>query len=161
MYLYEATRKTTKLHGKAVPVRTAVQSSYMKTTLRNLALISLSVTLFLINAIALVTQIKWLRALGSNKAIPFLSEPQLSWSLLGLPDEPKLVWLMSFPNSGTSYSSQLIRDATLTDSASNYADETTFGQSGVMLPVYVDQPEGPFWIKSKENPDHVEPTSIS
>jgi hypothetical protein len=147
-----------KLHGKAAAVRTIAQSSNMKTTLWNLALISLSVTLFLLNAIALVMQSKWLRTPGSNTAIPFLSEPQPSWSLLFIHEEPKLVWLMSFPNSGTSYTSQLIRDATLTDSASNYADETIFGQSGVMLPVYVDQPEGPFWIKSMENPDHVEPT---
>jgi hypothetical protein len=60
---------------------------------------------------------------------------------------PQLVWLMSFPNSGTSFTSQLIRETTLTDSASNYADETPAGQGGFAFPVFADQPEGPFWIK--------------
>jgi hypothetical protein len=45
----------------------------------------------------------------------------------------------------------------LTDSASNYADETPSGQQGLVLPVYVDQPEGPFWIKPEANPNYVEP----
>lgn len=66
---------------------------------------------------------------------------------------------MSFPNSGTSFTSQLIREATLTDSASNYADETPAGQSGLTFPVYDEQPEGPFWIKPESTTlRYAEPT---
>jgi hypothetical protein len=72
--------------------------------------------------------------------------------------EPKIVWLMSFPNSGTSYTSQLVRDTTLSVSASNYADETASGQEGFLEPVYEDQIQGPFWIRSDDTPDYTEPT---
>jgi hypothetical protein len=74
------------------------------------------------------------------------------------PDGLKIAWLMSFPNSGTSFTSRLVRDATKTDSASNYADETPSGQNGLRLPVYDDQPEGPFWIKPEASPEFTEPT---
>lgn len=81
---------------------------------------------------------------------PLLDNPE--------PDGLKMVWLMSFPNSGTSFTSRLVRDATKTDSASNYADETPSGEDGLRLPVYEDQPDGPFWIKPEANPDFKEPT---
>jgi len=76
------------------------------------------------------------------------------------PEPPglKMAWLMSFPNSGTSFTSRLVRDATKTDSASNYADETPSGQNGLRLPVYEDQPDGPFWIKPEASPEFSEPT---
>lgn len=70
----------------------------------------------------------------------------------------KLAWLMSFPNSGTSFTSQLVRDATKTDSASNYADETPSGEAGYREPVYDDMPDGPFWIKPEASPEFSEPT---
>ena len=74
-------------------------------------------------------------------------------------NEPKIVWLMSFPNSGTSYTSQLVRDTTYTISASNYADETPLGLEGFLEPVYEDQIQGPFWIRPEETPiDYVEPS---
>jgi len=69
----------------------------------------------------------------------------------------KIAWLMSFPNSGTSFTSRLVRDATKTDSASNYADETPSGEAGLRLPVYEDQPDGPFWIKPEASPEFTEP----
>lgn len=74
------------------------------------------------------------------------------------PEGLKMVWLMSFPNSGTSFTSRLVRDATKTDSASNYADETPSGENGLRLPVYEDQPHGPFWIKPEASPEFTEPT---
>lgn len=52
----------------------------------------------------------------------------------------------------------MVRDATNTDSASNYADETLSGQIGFRLPVFDDQPEGPFWIKPEDRTEFVEPT---
>ena len=74
-------------------------------------------------------------------------------------NEPKIVWLMSFPNSGTSYTSQLVRDTTYTISASNYADETPLGLEGFLEPVYEDQIQGPFWIRPEETPiEYTEPS---
>lgn len=55
-----------------------------------------------------------------------------------------IVWLMSFPNSGTSYTSQLVRDSTHSMTATNYGDELQ-GDSSVGL-VFPNQTEGPFWI---------------
>jgi len=88
------------------------------------------------------------RLLDRSKAQPHKPEPE------GL----KMAWLMSFPNSGTSFTSRLVRDATKTDSASNYADETPSGEDGLRLPVYEDQPDGPFWIKPEASPEFTEPT---
>jgi hypothetical protein len=74
-------------------------------------------------------------------------------------NEPKIAWLMSFPNSGTSYTSQLVRDTTFTVSASNYADETPLGLEGFLEPVYEDQIQGPFWIRPEDTPvEYEEPT---
>lgn len=73
----------------------------------------------------------------------------------------KIAWLMSFPNSGTSFTSRLVRDATKTVSASNYADETPTGKKGIKEAVFPDQyPEGPFWIKPEASPEFVEPDKI-
>lgn len=38
---------------------------------------------------------------------------------------PKLVWLMSFPNSGTSYTMTMVSKASLTSTATNYGREVT------------------------------------
>lgn len=82
-----------------------------------------------------------------------------SLSSSSIVNEPKIVWLMSFPNSGTSYTSQLVRDTTHTVSASNYADETPSGLEGFLEPVYEDQIEGPFWIRPEDaSIDYIEPT---
>jgi hypothetical protein len=75
---------------------------------------------------------------------------KLNWPVKKEPKGMKLVWLMSFPNSGTSFTSRVIRDLTKTDSASNYADETPTGQAGVRLPVFDSMPDGPFWINKPE-----------
>ena len=39
-------------------------------------------------------------------------------------EDQRIAWLMSFPNSGTSYTSYLIRTVTLTNTASNYGHES-------------------------------------
>ena len=89
----------------------------------------------------------------------YIKVASLSSSSSSNVNEPKIVWLMSFPNSGTSYTSQLVRDTTHTVSASNYADETPSGQEGFLEPVYEDQIEGPFWIRPEDaSIDYVEPT---
>ena len=47
-------------------------------------------------------------------------------------------------NSGTSYTSLLVRQTTGTNSASNYGKENT-GEDGTSVPVYPDHPDGPFY----------------
>jgi hypothetical protein len=83
---------------------------------------------------------------------------KFKYSVKSEPEGLKLAWLMSFPNSGTSFTSRLVRDATKTDSASNYADETPSGEAGYREPVYNDMPDGPFWIKPEASPEFSEPT---
>ncbi|KAL9183320.1 hypothetical protein ACHAXT_005107 [Thalassiosira profunda] len=57
-------------------------------------------------------------------------------------DRPlQLALLMSFPNSGTSYTSQLVRTATRQKTASNYRSE----DAGSAVAVFPDSPSGPFW----------------
>lgn len=70
------------------------------------------------------------------------------------PEQPQpleIVWLMSFPNSGTSYTTKLIRHVSLTSTASNYGNEN-IGLSGDSLPVYADQPTGPYWVDPLAHP---------
>ena len=67
-----------------------------------------------------------------------------------------IAWLMSFPNSGTSYTIRLVRDVSQTRTASNYADETPVGAQGVKEAVYADQPTGPFWILDEDRSQHGE-----
>ena len=72
--------------------------------------------------------------------------------------EPSLqiAWLMSFPNSGTSYTSHFIRKATGTKTATNYAElrlsrQVLLGhESKESIPVFSDQPTGPFWTDGNE-----------
>jgi Sulfotransferase domain len=98
------------------------------------------------------------RSVKSLSAKASLESADFSWPIKEEPDGLKVAWLMSFPNSGTSFTSRLVRDATKTDSASNYADETPSGLAGLRLPVYDDLPEGPFWIKPEASPEFTEPT---
>jgi hypothetical protein len=63
----------------------------------------------------------------------------------------QIAWLMSFPNSGTSYTSRLVRDMTQTFTASNYADETPEGLLGERIPVYTNDTYGPFWTIPVDN----------
>lgn len=91
-------------------------------------------------------------AQAHSSAIPevadeFLLHPRKDIVLSNHPDDEQdleIAFLMSFPNSGTSYTTKLIRHVSLTHTASNYGHENhpTTGES---LPVFVDQPTGPFW----------------
>jgi hypothetical protein len=62
----------------------------------------------------------------------------------GKPPSLQIAWLMSFPNSGTSYTSKLIRHISKTRTAGNYGNEDK-ADKGLSLPVFHGQPEGPFW----------------
>lgn len=71
-------------------------------------------------------------------------------------DSIKIAWLMSFPNSGTSYTSELIRTVTGHNTASNYYGVENLGTSGISTPVFEDSPKGPFWT-DPSNPTYSKP----
>ena len=55
---------------------------------------------------------------------------------------PQVIWLMSFPNSGTTYTNKLVQGISQTTTATNYGAE----QSGrkTSIPMSPDLPDGPF-----------------
>jgi hypothetical protein len=58
---------------------------------------------------------------------------------------PSLVWLASYPNSGTSYTMMLVERATNQSTATNYGPEVT-APGDTSLAVFPDtHPNGPFW----------------
>jgi len=65
------------------------------------------------------------------------------------PIKPWVVWLMSFPNSGTTYTLKLIQQYTHTTTATNYGNEQ--GRHGTSVPIYQHGDDssisfnGPFW----------------
>jgi hypothetical protein len=145
---------------------TRKRKDIMVASQRNLAVAAvLALTIFLLS-LALTTNFALLRAsermLSEQKSAVALQPPpylqNVSTSRRQQPAaERQMVWLMSFPNSGTSFTSRLVRDATKTVSASNYADETPTGEQGVKELVYPEKPQGPFWIKPEASPEFVEP----
>lgn len=56
---------------------------------------------------------------------------------------PRIAWLMSFPNSGTSYTMRMITRTTQTLVATNYAKRESSDERQ-LYPVYRDH-DGPFW----------------
>ena len=54
-----------------------------------------------------------------------------------------IAWLMSFPNSGTSFTSKLVRHVTLTSTGSNYGHEVL--ATDKVIPMFGDD-HPPFWI---------------
>ena len=71
-----------------------------------------------------------------------------------------IVWLMSFPNSGTSFTIKHIRHLGMTQSATNYGHENTQLSSGEAIPVYEDQPGGPFWMDPDVHPEFEFPSRL-
>lgn len=67
----------------------------------------------------------------------------------------KLVWLMSFPNSGTSYTMQAVQKYTRICTATNYAEES---EDPTPIPLYKStntndqqQQQGPYWVHRTSN----------
>ena len=58
---------------------------------------------------------------------------------------PAIVWLMSFPNSGTSYTMTMVTRSSDRATATNYADEVVADDDEESLPIYPRRPEGPYW----------------
>lgn len=64
---------------------------------------------------------------------------------------PKLAWLMTYPNSGTTYTLSLMEQVTKTSMASNYMqDRKVLPRPTVQI--FEDQPVGPFWRGPIMNP---------
>ena len=57
--------------------------------------------------------------------------------------EPKVAWLMSFPNSGTSFTLRLAQWASNVTAATNYGDECDLDPEGRNVPLYADMSNGP------------------
>ena len=55
-----------------------------------------------------------------------------------------IAWLMSFPNSGTSYTIRLVRTTTGKNTATNYGTRN-LGNDGTSVAVFRDSPGGPYW----------------
>ena len=60
------------------------------------------------------------------------------------PSRPELAWLMSYPNSGTSYTMTMVGKLSGKATASNYGRELTSAPEP-NVPLYPDQWEGPFY----------------
>ena len=58
---------------------------------------------------------------------------------------PKLVWLMTFPNSGTSYTCKLIRHATGLSTATTYGSEYV-DETGNSVPIVANSTTGPYLV---------------
>ena len=56
---------------------------------------------------------------------------------------PDIAWLMSFPNSGTSYTMRLVQAVSNTTAATNYAEECQQDASGRVATLF-DSPSGPY-----------------
>ena len=59
---------------------------------------------------------------------------------------PAIVWLMSFPNSGTSYTMTMVARSSNKAFATNYCDEVMAPDDEESLSIYPRRPEGPFWV---------------
>jgi hypothetical protein len=64
------------------------------------------------------------------------------------------------PNSGTSYTSKLIRHVSLTRTASNYGNEER-AAVGLSRAVFDDQPTGPFWQDVHIHPEYTLPQNYA
>lgn len=58
-------------------------------------------------------------------------------------DEPGIAWLMSFPNSGTSYTLRLAQWASNVTAATNYGDECDLDPQGRNVPLYPNMANAP------------------
>jgi len=65
-------------------------------------------------------------------------------------DEPRIAWLMSFPNSGTSYTKYLVDMVSGYNTASNYDDDSSPGAKTPII--WEELSNGPFYsTSSKQN----------
>lgn len=76
------------------------------------------------------------------------------------PKAPALAWLMSFPDSGTTYSISSITQATQKASASNYGNMFMRPNGEIIrdqltsIPIYSNRPNGPYLFSGLELPEN-------
>jgi hypothetical protein len=87
------------------------------------------------------------RVTSSNQPTALRSKPSRQF-ILQPPNEftPEICWLMSFPNSGTSFTMSMVARASNKAFATNYADELTATDQSDSLSIYPRRPEGPYWM---------------
>ena len=69
----------------------------------------------------------------NNYAIDELLHPQQ------LVPPPKIIWLMSFPNSGTTFTLKYVQGSTMTTTATNYGGSEQVGYGNTSISIYNDQ----------------------
>ena len=69
----------------------------------------------------------------------------------------RIAWLMSFPNSGTTYTNLLVRIASGYNTATNYGAEYEAGSAGTGTPIFEDMPEGPYFIGDPDEAEYTRP----
>jgi len=69
---------------------------------------------------------------------------------------PKVCWLLSYPNSGTSYTMHLVGQASNTTVATNYGQECDLNGNRENIPVNSSSPHGPYLLHPERPlPKHV------
>ncbi len=58
---------------------------------------------------------------------------------------PGIAWLMSFPNSGTSFTMTMVARSTNKSFATNYGNEVIAPDEDNSISIYPRRPEGPYW----------------
>ena len=73
-------------------------------------------------------------------------------------DDIPVAWLMSFPNSGTTYTNLLVRTVSGFNTATNYGND--YG-SGTNVPIFGNMPDGPYYSgdPDKDETQYTIPTS--
>jgi len=59
--------------------------------------------------------------------------------------KPGIAWLMSFPNSGTSFTMTMVSRSTNRSFATNYGNEVIAPDETDSISIYPRRPEGPYW----------------
>jgi hypothetical protein len=68
----------------------------------------------------------------------FVLQPEIEFS-------PGIAWLMSFPNSGTSFTMTMVARSTNKSFATNYGSEVIAPDEPDSFSIYPRRPEGPYW----------------
>lgn len=75
----------------------------------------------------------------------YQQQQQQQQQLQRLSPPPQIAWLLSFPNSGTTYTMHLIQQSTRTTTATNYGQEQTVTVNSTSIPVHPSSIDGPFY----------------
>ena len=72
-----------------------------------------------------------------------------------VPTGPKVCWLLSYPNSGTSFTMNMVGKASNTTVATNYGLECDLNGNGENIPVNSSSPHGPYLLHPERSlPKH-------